>query len=282
MAIIIKIYNEDRPKIHDYNGAFRIELDYYFHRPQNHYGSRSKKPYKRDDAPIYHTNTPDIDNLTKTVKDAITDTELIWQDDSYVVEESCNKHWVCRYNQSEGVFIKIYNLEPEQECNDNLFGVQDQKVCKTPDWTQKDVDAIYMAYPKARRIGGSSAKKKIITAIGKLEKEHGANAAGHLLHLVKQYEQVTQGMDTKFIPHLTTWFNQERYDNPSSWRTFTIIPVKNLEDLRNKIQDGKITHKDGVEIGWFRTVTHNSNGVFLDGKVFTRIGTFRSVKWQGE
>lgn len=66
----------------------RISLDFFFPRPKAHYKrDGSVKP----NAPIWHQNKPDIDNLIKALTDAITDTQRIWLDDSQICEITATK-----------------------------------------------------------------------------------------------------------------------------------------------------------------------------------------------
>lgn len=52
-------------------------------------------PAKRKDKyhPLYHFRRPDIDNFVKFVLDAITQTDIIWWDDSQVTELVAKKHY---------------------------------------------------------------------------------------------------------------------------------------------------------------------------------------------
>lgn len=74
----------------------------------------------------------------------------------------------------------------------------------------KEVDEIYKAYP--RHIAVGAAKKSIINAI-----KRGVTAE-FLLERVKVYAKAKEGCDPQYIPHPSTWFNQERYnDDESEW-----------------------------------------------------------------
>jgi Holliday junction resolvase RusA-like endonuclease len=66
----------------------RVELDFFLPRPKAHYKrDGSLKP----NSPVWHQNKPDIDNLIKSVTDAITDTQRIWLDDSQICEITATK-----------------------------------------------------------------------------------------------------------------------------------------------------------------------------------------------
>jgi hypothetical protein len=73
------------------------------------------------------------------------------------------------------------------------------------DWATE----IYEHYP--RKVGRPKAIQSIKKALGKV-------SVGYLLGITKQYAIAVANSDPLFIPHPTTWFNQERYnDNPSTW-----------------------------------------------------------------
>jgi len=59
-----------------------LKLYFYFQRPKAHYGTGSKAGILKDTAPVWHTKTPDADNLVKFVCDSLN--KIFWRDDSYV------------------------------------------------------------------------------------------------------------------------------------------------------------------------------------------------------
>lgn len=74
------------------------------------------------------------------------------------------------------------------------------------------IEKIYSAYPK--KVGKPAALKAIKTAMSKLE-------PSKLLEITQAYAKRRNG-DLQFVPHPSTWFNQERYnDDPSTWTTET-------------------------------------------------------------
>ena len=58
----------------------------------------------------WKTSRPDTDNLIKLFKDCMTRVG-VWKDDAQVVMEITGK----RYDQIEGVYVKIYEIDPEEE-----------------------------------------------------------------------------------------------------------------------------------------------------------------------
>ena len=74
---------------------------------------------------------------------------------------------------------------------------------------KKKIEDIYQAYPR------KTAKPRAIQAISKALKK---NRADFLLQKVREYSVATGGMERQYIPHPSTWFNQERFnDDPSEW-----------------------------------------------------------------
>ena len=88
-----------------YEGAIHILLVFYMPRPKSHYGTGRNANLLKDTAPYHHTKTPDIDNLTKAVMDAITDIK-VWKDDKQVVAVDAEKRYCTSYG-SEGLTIDI-------------------------------------------------------------------------------------------------------------------------------------------------------------------------------
>lgn len=70
---------------------------------------------------------------------------------------------------------------------------------------------IYKNYP--RREGGSKALESIEKAYSKINPQQ-------LLELVKEFQQSPMAKTTprEFLPHATTWFNQERWRDRESWK----------------------------------------------------------------
>jgi Holliday junction resolvase RusA-like endonuclease len=74
--------------------AVAVSILFLMPRPGAHYRSRNRIPYVRDDAPIFHTNKPDVDKLARAVLDALTGHVL--EDDSNVAILNCRKVYVAK------------------------------------------------------------------------------------------------------------------------------------------------------------------------------------------
>ena len=73
-----------------------IELNMCFHlpRPKSHFRTGKFANLLKDSAPKDMTSVPDMDNLVKSVMDAITRTQIVWKDDSQVCVQKLNKMYV--------------------------------------------------------------------------------------------------------------------------------------------------------------------------------------------
>lgn len=82
-----------------------LRIGYAFRRPRSHYGTGRNAAQLKPQAPRYMTCKPDLDNLDKAVKDALT-TLGVWTDDSQVVAMHSTK----AYAQASGATIEIQPL----------------------------------------------------------------------------------------------------------------------------------------------------------------------------
>lgn len=79
----------------------RVEIDLYFTRPKGHYGTGKNSGKLKDNAPIWHTAKPDVDNVFKFITDSMKG--VFYKDDSYIVSSSVTK----RYDEKPRIEIKI-------------------------------------------------------------------------------------------------------------------------------------------------------------------------------
>ena len=73
-------------------GPIRLGVVFYFNRPKSHYRTGKFSYLLKDDAPVYHTKTPDLDNLAKFVADSFN--THFYKDDSQIIELKAEKHYV--------------------------------------------------------------------------------------------------------------------------------------------------------------------------------------------
>lgn len=75
-----------------FDGAIRLELTFGFPRPKAHYGTGRNADVLKTWAPDRHTQTPDVDKLSRLVCDALEGSRLI-RNDSQVCELHAIKAW---------------------------------------------------------------------------------------------------------------------------------------------------------------------------------------------
>jgi len=66
----------------------------YLPRPKNHYGTGRNAGQVKASSPEYHTSKPDLDNLTKHLKDCMTG--IFYQDDKQIVKTQAVKRYSSR------------------------------------------------------------------------------------------------------------------------------------------------------------------------------------------
>jgi Holliday junction resolvase RusA-like endonuclease len=94
---------ENRPDV-PFNEPLRLELMFYFSRPQSHYRSGKLSHMLKPNAPEWHIKTPDADNLAKFVCDSLNG--VYWKDDSCICFLLVTK----RYGNTPRVEISISTI----------------------------------------------------------------------------------------------------------------------------------------------------------------------------
>ncbi len=84
------------------SGPVRVTCEFVFPRPKSHFTSKGQI---KADAPVFHTQKPDRDNLDKAVLDTLTKIEM-WRDDSQVCFGQLIKRWAA-LGEPSGVQITI-------------------------------------------------------------------------------------------------------------------------------------------------------------------------------
>jgi len=82
----------------------QVNLSFHFIRPKSHYRTGRYADQLKPSAPLWHTKTPDADNLTKFVCDALNG--IFWRDDSCVSVLIVTK----RYSERPRTEIEILKL----------------------------------------------------------------------------------------------------------------------------------------------------------------------------
>ena len=89
-------------------GAVRVHCEFFLKRPKSHYGTGKNRDILKSSAPKFCLKKPDVDNLLKSVFDALT-THGIWRDDSQVVQCVVVKRWADGCDN--GVYLEIEEKE---------------------------------------------------------------------------------------------------------------------------------------------------------------------------
>jgi hypothetical protein len=86
---------------------------------------------------------------------------------------------------------------------------------KEPITYSKDFEKFWEVYPNK----GGSKKKAFESWLKAIKK---SISQEELFNLCEKYNKITLGKDIKFIPHCTTWLNQQR------WETVKEAPTKRI------------------------------------------------------
>jgi len=91
-----------------WDGPLCVNVTVHMPRPQAHF---SKKTGLKPNAPKFHISKPDVDNLTKSILDALTNLG-VWKDDSIVADHAIKKVYA---NGQTGAQIEIKECECEPQ-----------------------------------------------------------------------------------------------------------------------------------------------------------------------
>lgn len=115
---------------------------------------------------------------------------------------------------------------------------------------EKQASAIYEAYP--RKVGRPVAIRAIRKHIDKVGYDT-------LLEKTQAYAQAVKDSDPKFIPHPSTWYSQERFnDDPKEWTTSqkSSVPKGNIyrwmnreKELKEEMRNYKNAHMSEMPLG---------------------------------
>jgi Holliday junction resolvase RusA-like endonuclease len=89
------------------DGCVELRLDFFMPRPDYHYTKIDGKRVLRNDAPYWHTTTPDGTKMVRCAEDALKG--IAWHDDKQVVI----KHDSKRYAEEPGVLIRITSVSSQ-------------------------------------------------------------------------------------------------------------------------------------------------------------------------
>jgi len=72
-------------------GPIVLRVDFFFARPQSHYGSGKNANALKASAPSRHVQSPDLDKLIRCLGDALTG--IIFIDDRQIFRIECTRFW---------------------------------------------------------------------------------------------------------------------------------------------------------------------------------------------
>ena len=82
-------------------GPLSIDLTFEYKRPKTHFRTGKFSHIMKEDAPMIHTQTPDLDNLVKFVLDALNGKYYI--DDRQIYKITARKKW----SETDQTIVKI-------------------------------------------------------------------------------------------------------------------------------------------------------------------------------
>jgi Holliday junction resolvase RusA-like endonuclease len=88
--VFLDIAIDHRPPV-PIDKPIKLICVFYFPRPKSHYGTGKNSGKLKESAPKYHTIKPDLDNLVKFCKDAMSG--IFYRDDSLVYEVGARKEY---------------------------------------------------------------------------------------------------------------------------------------------------------------------------------------------
>ena len=95
------------------SGPLRVKFEFFFLRPQGHYGSGKNQHILKPSAPLYPVVRPDALKCARSTEDAMT--KIAWLDDSQIVTEELTK----RYGAQSGALITIESEIEHVEGSEN-------------------------------------------------------------------------------------------------------------------------------------------------------------------
>ena len=108
-------------------GPVKIEVDFYFPRPKNHYRTGKHAGELKPGMPAFHTGTPDADNCLKAVMDCLTRLGA-WVDAGQVMP-SAMKYYAT--GREPGATIRIFAWNEQVYQEPRMGEVKEQGKCPT-------------------------------------------------------------------------------------------------------------------------------------------------------
>lgn len=97
----------DRMPWTPYDGPVEVQISFRMPRPRYHYGTGRNSHQLKPSAPTFVDKKPDIDKLTRSTLDALTEAG-VWRDDSQVASMVLHKEYAT--DQPPGAHILVFPL----------------------------------------------------------------------------------------------------------------------------------------------------------------------------
>lgn len=76
-----------------------LQATFYFQRPKSHFGSGKNADVLKTSAPMFHSQTPDLDKLIRCLGDAMAG--IVYRDDSQIVSVLATRRWTTEQERCE-------------------------------------------------------------------------------------------------------------------------------------------------------------------------------------
>ena len=85
-----------------------LQVNFYFSRPQSHFGTGRNAGRVKDSAPVFHSQSPDLDKLIRCLGDALTG--IVIHDDRQICQIHSCRYWTTSQERAEVQIKEISTL----------------------------------------------------------------------------------------------------------------------------------------------------------------------------
>jgi len=141
LKCVIK-YAPEKP----FDYPLKVNVEFYFPRPKNHYRSGRYSEELKKNAPTIHSSMPDVDNLAKFVLDAMNG--AFYNDDRQVVELNCHKEYTSKNSKGYTIVtIERYTEKSSHFTKTQLESSVDNKLKPLKPETKNDITDFFKSFP---------------------------------------------------------------------------------------------------------------------------------------
>ena len=104
MQEVRSAYHQQQGAIALMKGPIQLSVMFFFARPQSHYGSGKNEGKLKQSAPVFHSQSPDLAKLLRSLEDALSG--VAWRDDKQVFRygPGTGRYWT-EFQESTEVLI---------------------------------------------------------------------------------------------------------------------------------------------------------------------------------